>query len=51
MSRMGMSGPVAAKFELFVGDPEPGTRFYQQLGFAVAHRKPDGTRPCRAVPS
>lgn len=36
------SSVVDAKFELFVTDPEESARFYQLLGFEVAHRKEGG---------
>jgi hypothetical protein len=31
-----------SKFELFVTDVAPSVRFYEALGFRIAHAKPDG---------
>lgn len=33
---------IESKFELFVTKPEESVRFYETLGFSVAHAKPDG---------
>jgi len=45
-----VSGPIQSKFELFVNDADPGVRFYQQLGFVVAHRKTDGYTTLQSGP-
>lgn len=43
------TGQIAeAKFELFVTDPSESIRFYEVLGFSVAHAKPDGYSTVRS---
>ena len=37
-----------SKFELFVTDAAESVRFYEVLGFAVAHAKPDGYSTLRS---
>jgi lactoylglutathione lyase len=39
---------VEAKFELFVTDAADSIRFYEALGFSVAHAKPDGYATLRS---
>jgi len=39
---------VESKFELFTTDVDESTRFYQALGFVVAHRKADGYTTLRS---
>lgn len=40
---------VDAKFELFVTDPAEAIRFYEALGFDVAHQKADGYSTLQSV--
>lgn len=39
---------VESKFELFVTNPGDSIRFYEVLGFTVAHAKPDGYSTLRS---
>lgn len=39
---------VDSKFELFVTNPGESIRFYEALGFSVAHAKPDGYSTLRS---
>jgi catechol 2,3-dioxygenase-like lactoylglutathione lyase family enzyme len=39
---------VDSKFELFVTDTAESIRFYERLGFSVAHAKPDGYSTLRS---
>lgn len=39
---------VDAKFELFVTDAADSIRFYEALGFSVAHARPDGYSTLRS---
>lgn len=39
---------VESKFELFVTDVDESARFYETLGFVVAHRKADGYTTLRS---
>jgi hypothetical protein len=42
--------PMRSKFELFVFDPEPSTKFYEALGFRVIERKLGGYTTLRSGP-
>jgi hypothetical protein len=42
--------PLDSKFELFVNDPAPSTRFYELLGFEVVERKKRGYTTLRSGP-
>ncbi len=41
-------GPIDSKFELFVNDPAPSTRFYRLLSFEVVEQKESGYTTLRS---
>lgn len=46
--RLAAGQVVESKFELFVTDPGESVRFYEVLGFSLAHAKPDGYSTVRS---